>query len=117
MLPRRPVTGRLRRIAPAAEQFQTQRDKVKAEPLRDSLHQPMIFGVLKLDDLAGIDVDQMVVVTVLSRFIACATTAKIAAFQNPLLFQKTHRPVDGGDGNPGIESGGAAIEFLDIGVI
>ena len=117
MLPPCPAASRHRRVTPAAEQLQTQRDQVEAEPLGNRLHQPLVFGVLKLDDLAGIDVDQVIVVAVFGRFVARAAAAEVAPFEDALLLQQTHRPVDGGDGDAGIERRGPAIQLLHVGMV
>src|ERR1700744_353545 len=60
------VARRLHRLAATAKQFETQRDQVEAQALGQRLHQPLVFRVLKLDHLACVDIDQMVVMALFS---------------------------------------------------
>ena len=89
----------------------------KPEAFGDGLHQALILGVLELDHLAGIDVDQVVVVAMLGRLVAGAAAAEVAALEDALLLQQAHRAVDRGDRDPRVECAGAAIQFLDVRMI
>ena len=111
------LARRLLRFAAPAEQFEPQRDQVEAEPFGHRLHQPLVFGVLELDHLAGIDVDQVIVVAVLGRLVAGAAAAEVAALEDALLLQQAHRAIDRGDRDLRIECAGAAVQLLDVGMI
>ena len=78
-----------------------------------------MLGVLEFDHLAGLDVDQMMVMSVFmfTGLVTGACAAKIVTFQNALFLEQADGPVNGGDGNARVESGGAAVQFLDIRVI
>ena len=76
-----------------------------------------MLGVLELDHPAGVDVDQVVVVAVLGRLVAGAAAAEIAPLQDALLLQQPHRAVDRGDRDARVQRAGAAIQFLDVGMV
>ncbi len=76
-----------------------------------------MLGILELDHLAGFHIDQVVVVAMLGRLIARASATEIPALENPVLLQQPDGSVNGGNGDVGIESGGATVEFLDVGMV
>ena len=100
-----------------AEQLQPQGDQVEAQSRRDGLHQTLMFRVLEFDDFAGFHVDQVVVVAMLGRLVAGASAAEIPALEDPVLLEQTDRAVDGGDRDVRIEGSGAAVQFLDVGMV
>src|ERR1700712_1073775 len=100
-----------------AEQFEPQRDQVETQPGRDFLQQRLMLGVGEFDDLAGLDVDQVVVMAVLGGFVAGPAAAEIAAFQDALLLEQPDRAIDRGDRYPLVQRRGAAIQFLDVGMV
>ena len=59
---------------------------------------------LELDDLAGFDVDQVVVLAVLGGFVAGAAAAEIAPLEDALLLEQADGAVDGGDRDAAVEA-------------
>ena len=51
----------------------------------------------KFDNLAGLDIDQMIMMLIGSRFVSRAPIAKIMALENAGLFEQADCPIDGGD--------------------
>ncbi len=107
----------MRRVGAPAVDFQPGRDEVETQARGDLLHELLLLGVLELDDVAAIDVDQVVMPAVLGRFVARAAAAEIAAFENAPLLEQAHGAIDRGDGDARVQGGGAAVELLDIGVV
>src|SRR5580692_5682473 len=66
----------IRRVASPSEQLQLEGDEIEAQPSRDNLHQLLMLGVLEFDDLARIDVNQVVVVVVFAGLVAGAAAAE-----------------------------------------
>ncbi len=92
-------------------------DQLVAQLGGDTLLQLFDLLVGELDHAAGLDIDQMVVVIVLGLFIARAAIAEIVALQDARLFEEAHGAVDGGEGNAGIDLGGALMQQLDVRMI
>lgn len=92
-------------------------DEAIAQPFGNLALQRFEFGVDEFNDLAGLDVDQMVVVRLWRGFIARATIAKIVAIKNSCLFEQANSAIDRGDGNARIACRGAFVQLFDIGVI
>ena len=76
-----------------------------------------MLRILEFDHLAAIDVDQVMVMSVFGGFVTGTSAAEIAAFQDTVLLEQPHGAIDCGDRDAVIEGGGAAVEFLDIGVV
>src|SRR4051812_12322538 len=72
-------------------------DEAEAEPLGDLLLQGFELVVGELDHIAGLDVDQMVVMGLGRRFVAGAAVAEIVALENSRLLEQADGAVDGGD--------------------
>src|SRR5690349_17263075 len=87
-------------------------DEAEAELLGDALLKRLQLFVDELDDLAGLDVDQVVVVRVRSSFVAGAAVAELVSFEDACLFEQPHGAVDGGDRNLRIDRGGTLVERL-----
>src|SRR5687767_10924548 len=84
-----------------------QRRSVKLHPvvhepeaalLGDSALQRIQLLVDELDDVAGLGVDQMVVMGGVGGLVAGPALAEIVALQNPRFLEQADGPVDGGDG-------------------
>ncbi len=71
----------------------------------------------ELDDLAGIQVDEVVVMFVADGFVAGAAIAEIKALQNACFLEQFHRAVDGGDGDVGVDGGGPPVQLLYVRVV
>src|SRR3546814_13340498 len=95
----RQVTGAIS-VALAIEgdtiKFHAVVDEPVSEPLGDHLLQRFEFGIDEFDDLARLDVDQMVVMLLGCRLIARAAVAEIVAVENPRLFEQAYDAVNGG---------------------
>ena len=72
-------------------------DEAEAELLGDPLLQRLELLVDELDDVAGLDVDQMVVVGLRRRFVARAAVAEIVALEDARFLEQADGAVDGGD--------------------
>ena len=91
----------------AAEEFEAVGDEVEAEALGDGLDEGFVGFVAELDDAAGLDVDQMVVLAVFGGFVAGASAAEVAAFEDAAFLEEADGAVDGGDGHARVEGGSA----------
>ena len=78
-------------------------DEAEAELLGDPPLQRFELLVDELDDIAGLDVDQMVVMLVRRGFVAGAAVAEFVAREDPGFLEQADRPVDGGDRDFGVD--------------
>ena len=92
-------------------------DEAEAELLGDPLLKHLELLVDELDDLAGFDVDQMIVMRVRRRFVARAAVAELVALEDAGFLEQADRPVDGGDRDVRVDRGGAGVEGLDVGMV
>src|SRR5229473_2740476 len=92
-------------------------DEPVAQSLGDVALQLLDLLVAELDDAAGLQVDEMVVMVGRHLLVACAAVAEIMARQDVRLLEEAHGAVHGGDADLGIDLVGAAVDGLDIGVI
>ena len=84
---------------------------------RDPALQILDLVVVEFHNLAALDIDQMIVVFFGRFLIARAAIAEVVLGENTGFLEKPHRPIDGGDGNVGIDRGRAAMHGLDVGMI
>ena len=68
----------------------------------------------EFDDVAGLDVDQMVVVGFRRRLIARAAVAELVPLEDPRLFEQADGAIDRRDRDVGIDRRGARMERLDV---
>ncbi len=103
-----------------------QRYCVKLEPVihkliaqfpRYSFLKQFNLFITKFDDLAGMQVDQVIMMFFRYLFVARPPISEIVTFQNTGIFEQSDRPVNRGNGNPVIYCGCPAIYFFHIGVI
>src|SRR5689334_19744789 len=80
-------------------------DEAEAELLGDPFLQGFELVVDELDDVSGLDVDQMVVVRFRRRFIARAAVAEFVTLEDSRLFEQAHRAVDRRDRDVRINRG------------
>src|SRR5262249_5004027 len=92
-------------------------DEAEAEFLRDLLLKLLVLGVDEFDDLAGLDVDQMVVMRLGRGLVARAAVAEIVAVEDACFLEQPHGAVHRRDRNAGVDRRGASIDLLDVGVI
>ena len=76
-------------------------DQAEAELLGDPPLQRLQFLIDEFDDVAGLDVDQMVVMGLRRRFVARAAVAEIVPFQDARFLEQADGAVDGGDRDAG----------------
>ena len=74
-------------------------------------------GIDKFDHLAGIHVDQVVVVFAVGGLVARASVAKFVFFQYAGFVKKFNGPVDGGQRDARIDGRGPIVEFLHVGMV
>ena len=72
-------------------------DEAEAELLGDPLLQHFELLVDELDDIAGFDIDQMIVVRFRRGFVARAAVAELVALEDAGFLEQADRAVDGGD--------------------
>ena len=92
-------------------------DEAIAKLLRDPLLKGLELIVDELDDIAGLDVDQVIVMLFGRGFVARAAVPEFVAIENSSFFEQPHRPVNGGDRDPRIHRGRALVESLDVRMI
>jgi len=78
-------------------------DEAEAQFLGDAALKILQLLIDEFDDIAGLDIDQMVVMGFRRRFVAGAAVAEIVPLQDPRFLEQADGAVDGGDGNAGIE--------------
>src|SRR3954447_9085258 len=92
-------------------------DEAEAESGGDAALQFLELVVDELDDVAGLDVDQMVGMAFRGGFVAGAAVAEIVALEDARFLEQTDGAVDGGDGDARIDRGRARVQRLDVGMI
>src|SRR5262245_18574141 len=101
---KRPWAGRRPRLgdklfAPSfqwyAEQLEAVTNQREAQLARHPLLQALDFLVAELDDLAGLDIDQMIVVLAGGFLVAAPARAKVMTLEDALGGKKLERPVHG----------------------
>jgi len=75
--------------------------------LHHLLLQRVELGIDEFDHFAALDVDQMIVVRLRGGLVARAAVAEFVALEDSRFLEQAHRPVDGGDGDIWVGSGGA----------
>jgi hypothetical protein len=92
-------------------------DETESEPLGDLALQRFEFGVDEFDNLAGFDVDHVVVVGFRRCFVAGAAISEIMPFEDTSLFEQADGAVDRGDGNAWINRRCALVQLFDVGMV
>jgi hypothetical protein len=109
--------GRRGGITATAKQLKPERNQVESEPRSYYMHQTLVLRILEFDNLPGLDVDQVVVMTMLGRFVSGAAPAEIPPLKDTLLLKQADRAIDRGDRDMRIKRSRSAIQLLDIRVI
>jgi len=124
MIRKRPVneTGRagsrlVAAVKPHSEQFEAVIDEAVAELLGDQALEGFELGIDELDDLAGLDVDHVVVMRLGRGFVAGAAIAEVVPVEDAGFFEQANGAVDGRDRDAWVARGGAFVQFLDVGVV
>lgn len=101
-------------IARNTVQFHPMIDEPITEFLRDTPLQFFEFLIDKFDDLAGFNVDEMIVVIIGRRLIPRPAVAEIVAFEDSGLLEQPNRPVNGGNRNAAVHGGCPLMQRLDV---
>src|SRR3546814_14480562 len=72
-------------------------DEAEAQPLGDLLLELLKLGIDEFEHLAGLDVDQVIVVRFGRGLVARTAVAEIMAIEDAGLLEQPHRAVDGRD--------------------
>ena len=122
-----PAGGSNRRAGPSpkgalavggdAVQLHAMVDQAEAELLGDLLLKRLQLLIDELDDVAGLDVDQVIVMRVRRRFIARAAVAELMPLEDSRLLEQPHRPIDCGDRDVGVDRRRARVQGLDVGMV
>src|SRR5690606_15012717 len=100
-----------------AVKLQAMIDQCIAELARYFLLQALNFLVHELDDLAGLHVDQMIMMFVGRLFIAGAPVTKLMALQDAGFLEELHSTIDRGDRDARIDRDCTLIKLFYIRVI
>src|SRR6516165_7052399 len=98
-------------------EFKPMADEFVAELISDDFLQSFDLFVAEFDHPAGVQVDQMVVVSARHFLVAGAPIAEIVSSQNTRLFKQPHSSIHRSDTNARIDRGGSTVDPLDVGVI
>jgi hypothetical protein len=75
------------------------------------------FGIVELDDLAGLDVDQMIMVLPVCWLIASTASTEVAFFQNAFTCKQFQRAVDRRHRYARVRCVRPRVDLLDVGMI
>src|SRR6185437_11016841 len=78
-----------------AEQLEPMADQSEAELARHALLQLFDLLVRELNDLSGLDVNEMVVMAGSCRLVAGATISEVVALENAGALEQTHGSING----------------------
>jgi len=92
-------------------------DEAEAELLGDPPLKRLQLLVHELHDIAGFDVDEMVVMLVRGGLVAGAPVAEFVAFQDARFLEQANGPIDRRDRNPGIDRRRPLVKRLDVGMV
>ncbi len=92
-------------------------DEAETKFFGDLFLQGFQFGIDKFDHFAGFNIDQMIMVGFRCGLITGATVSEVMAVKNACFFEQTHRAIDCGDGNAGINGCGARMQRFHVWVI
>jgi hypothetical protein len=98
-------------------EFETMPDKLIAEAAGDIGLQALDLLAAELNNLAGLHVDEVVMMIRRRHLVAHSPIAKRMALRDADAFEQFERPVDGGQGNTRATLGDAAMEFIHVGMI
>src|SRR5581483_2693104 len=111
----RPLLAVLER---GAEQLEPVADQPEAEFPRHAFLELLDLLVAELDHLAGLDVDEVVVMAVAYGLVARAPpVAELVAFEDALGLEQPHRAVDGRERDARVLRACSAMDLLDIGMV
>jgi hypothetical protein len=71
----------------SAEQFQSQRDQLETQLFGDGPHDLLVLSALKFDNVSRLDINEVMVLSVVIRLIPCPATAEVSPMQDALFFK------------------------------
>jgi len=92
-------------------------DETKAVFLGDARLKRLDLVILKLDHLARLHVDEVIVMLIRHLLVARAAIAEVMALKDIGLFEEAKRTVDGRKADAAIYLGGAVVDRFHVGVI
>ena len=90
-------------------------DQPETKLFGNPLLQEFKFLVDELDDVAGFDVDQMVVMGFGRGLVTGTAIAELMPFEDAGLFEQADRPIDRRNRDVRVDRGGALMKRLDVG--
>ena len=109
-----PMLAGLAVLAPDSVKLQPVAFQLVAQPGGDPLLQRFDFGVNELEDFAGVEVDQMVMMVALGILVARASVPEFVLLQDSRLFEELDGPVDRGQRDSRVDGAGPGIELFDV---
>jgi TusA-related sulfurtransferase len=100
-----------------AVQFEAVADQPIAGFFRDPALQFLDLVVVEFDDLAALDVDQVIMMLVRRFFVARAAVAEVVLGENAGFLKESHRPINRRNGNIRIYCRRAPMHRLDVGMV
>ena len=92
-------------------------DEAEAELFSDHFLQRLKLGINEFDHVAGLDIDQMIMMRLGSGFITRPAITKIMPLKNAGLFKQANSAIHRRDRNARINGGCPRMQRLDVGVI
>jgi hypothetical protein len=76
--------------------------------------EPLNFGIVEVDNLTSLQIDQMVVMFAPDHLVAQSAAPKSVTFNNSLARKELQRPVDGRAGYAWVPFGDASTQLLSV---
>ena len=92
-------------------------DEAKAQPFRYLALQRFQFRIDEFDDLAGFNIDHVIVMSFGRRLVASTAIAEVMPVKNSGFLEKTNGAVHRGNGNARINSRSALVQLFDVRMI
>src|SRR5262245_15249762 len=100
-----------------AEEFEPVADEAVAELARHGLLQPLDLLVAELDDLAGLHVDEVIVVAEARGLVTGAAVTELMTLENARALEQAHGAIDRRQRDARIPLARAPVDLLDIGMV
>src|SRR5262245_42430473 len=100
-----------------AEEFEPVADEAVAKLARHGLLQPLDLFVFELDDLAGLHVDQVIVVAEARGLVPGAAVAELMTLEDACALEQAHGAVDRRQRDARIPLARSPVDLLDVGMV
>src|SRR5262245_695119 len=100
-----------------AEEFEPVADEAVAELARHGLLQPLDLLVAELDDLAGLHVDQVIVVAEARGLVTGAAVAEFMTLEDACALEQAHGAIDRRERDARIPSARPPVDLFDVGMV